>query len=657
MANDENSFEVRLGRIDRDRRPILPRMRGAVRLHVRVPRGPKTSFAPKTGLRAHFRKGSARRVRPVQAMQRRVVVKARFATHGAGKIAPLNAHVRYLAREQKARERADPGFERSVDYLQRGETLGRSDLIFYDRESERLDAKLITSHWASDLRHFRLIISAEDGEALGDLKPMIREVMAGLEQKLGTKLEWLAIDHWDTDNPHTHVLLRGRTRAGEDLFIPSRIIRHGIREHAQEVVTRVLGPRLEADLRQERWREIGHLGVTLLDRQLVAAQDADGITAVHRPDLIARLERLEAWGLAARGAQGWRIGKELLSSLRGIAQHAEVERAVSDYHSGGERLPVLAAEPGQAVEGQLIHLGPADEFGDGLLAVIETGTGELRYQRFEREADMVRLRDVQPGAIIAFEPNVPEVRPSDRTIAAIAERTGGLYSFDHHTAETPGVSHGLVEANIRRLEALRRENRVSRTAEGVFIVGHDHLKRAEMYETRVAQRFSMYPLVFSYWSLDQQVQAIGPTRLDQVLAGEATPPGGGGGFARQYALALQQRRLFLIEQGWMQPCEPAPSKSAVARMAERELRGLANELSIEIGKPVLTARLSSVRGIYARRFDLAQGRVALIVGDRHASLVAWRPALERFVGRGVEGAQRKLGLTWRLSREIGLGIG
>ncbi|MEQ1610033.1 MAG: hypothetical protein ABL956_13835, partial [Hyphomonadaceae bacterium] len=36
----------------------------------------------------------------------------------------------------------------------------------------------MTRGWAGDPRHFRMIVSAEDGEALGDLKPFIREVMA-----------------------------------------------------------------------------------------------------------------------------------------------------------------------------------------------------------------------------------------------------------------------------------------------------------------------------------------------------------------------------------------------------------------------------------------------------------------------------------------------
>lgn len=657
MTDGENEFELRLGRIGHERSSNLARVRATVRQRAGVSGGPKTRLAPKTGIRPHFRPGSAGRARPVIATQRRVVVKARFAMHGSGKGAPLRAHVSYLAREGKAAERGEPELERSVDYLQRAEMPGNDQFSFYDRSEVGVDVKAITSGWADDRLHFRLIVSAADGEALGDLKPFIREVMAGLEAKLGTKLEWLAVDHWDTDNPHTHVLVRGKRADGHDLFIPSKLISSGIREHAQEIVTRVLGPRLEADLRQERWREISRMAVTPLDRELVAATDGQGVINVYRPDLIARLERLEAWVLAERGSRGWRVAGDLFGKLKAMDEHQAVEQAVSAHRRPGELLPLLAADPAQAIEGQLVHYGPADDLGGSFLAVVETGQGELRYARLAREADLVTLDGVGPGTIVTLEPNLPAPRPADHAIAAIAERTGGLYSVEHHLAETPGVSRGLIESNIRRLEAMRRMSLVSRNADRVFIVGYDHLKRATLFDERVSRRYPLVASVASYWTLDEQVNALGPTRLDRVLAGEAALPEGEGAFARQYASALQQRRLFLIERGWLGRDQTLLPQSTLSWMATNELRTAADELSKEIGKPVLTVRLNHIQGVYARRIDLAQGRMALVIGDRQASLVPWRPVMERFAGREIEGTWRRQGISWGLSRERGLGLG
>jgi type IV secretory pathway VirD2 relaxase len=44
---------------------------------------------------------------------------------------------------------------------------------------------------------------------MADLRAFTRELMADAERDLGTRLNWVAVDHWNTDNPHIHVLVRG----------------------------------------------------------------------------------------------------------------------------------------------------------------------------------------------------------------------------------------------------------------------------------------------------------------------------------------------------------------------------------------------------------------------------------------------------------------
>jgi len=655
MTTLEPDFELRPGRIRHERGSALAQVRARVRQAQRLVKT-GARIAPKSGLRAHFAKGSAKRARPVASYQRRVVVKARYAIHGGAKGAPLKAHVAYLAREGKAAERGAPGLARSVDYLQRGETPADDRFAFYDRMGEGVDARAVTAGWAEDNRHFRLIVSAEDGAALGDLKPFIRELMDGLETKLGTELDWLAVDHWDTDNPHTHVLVRGRRADGEDLFIPSRLIRSGIREDAQEIATRVLGPRLAAERARDRLHDIARMGITPLDRELAAGADADQLVRPFQPDLNARLERLEAWGLAARTRQGWRLSDDLLPALHKLEAHHAVEQAMAPYRQGREGQLLLAVDPREATTGQLVHLGPDDAFGDSFLAIVETGRGELRYARLERADDLARLTDAPPGAIIAFTPQTPAVKPSDHAIARIAEHTGGIYSAALHAELEPGVSRGLLEANVRRLEAMRRMSLIARRSDASFIAGADHLKRALIYEDRIARRYPMQASVLSHWTLEEQIEAPGPTHLDRVLAGEIAPAVGEGAFARQEAQAVRQRRAFLIEEGWLQQGEPRLARSALDQMADIELRDLAHSLSQEIGKPVTTAPLDRVHGVYSRRIDLAQGRMALIEGERQAHLIAWRPALERFAGRTVEGLARGNGRSWGLSRGLGIGL-
>jgi type IV secretory pathway VirD2 relaxase len=94
---------------------------------------------------------------------------------------------------------------------------------------------------------------------------------------LGTRLDWVAIDHWNTEHPHVHVLVRGRADDGRDLVISRDYISVGLRARAGDLVTRELGPRSELETRQRLEGEVTAERWTRLDRVLAReAGAADG---------------------------------------------------------------------------------------------------------------------------------------------------------------------------------------------------------------------------------------------------------------------------------------------------------------------------------------------------------------------------------------------
>src|SRR3546814_16539353 len=76
-----------------------------------------------------------------------------------------------------------------------------------------------------------------------DLKPLTRRLMARVEEDLGTKLDWMAVDHYNTGHPHTHIIVRGKDQRGKDLIIARHYISHRLRERAGQVVALDLVPR------------------------------------------------------------------------------------------------------------------------------------------------------------------------------------------------------------------------------------------------------------------------------------------------------------------------------------------------------------------------------------------------------------------------------
>ena len=105
-------------------------------------------------------------------------------------------------------------------YLKReGVTRDGADARMFDARSDAADERAFAERCEDDRHHFRFIISPEDAAELGDLRTFTRELMTDVARDLGTNLDWVAVDHWNTDNPHVHVLIRGRAEDGRDLVI------------------------------------------------------------------------------------------------------------------------------------------------------------------------------------------------------------------------------------------------------------------------------------------------------------------------------------------------------------------------------------------------------------------------------------------------------
>ena len=140
----------------------------------------------------------------------------------------------------------------------------------YGPDTDAADRHAFAAAGRKDRHQFRLIVAPEDGVELTDLRDFTRELMATMERDLGTKLEWIAVDHWDTDNPHTHVVLRGKDDRGKDLIIARHYLTDGMRLRACELSTEWLGLRTEREIQASLQRDVSQEAWTGLDRQLQA---------------------------------------------------------------------------------------------------------------------------------------------------------------------------------------------------------------------------------------------------------------------------------------------------------------------------------------------------------------------------------------------------
>ena len=218
------------------------------------------------------------------------MVKARYVKMRAGSRAAA-VHLRYLQRDGVTRD-GSPG-------------------QLYSATADRADGRAFLDRSEGDPRQFRLIVAAEDGAELSDLRAFTRDLMRQVERDLGTGLDWVAVDHFNTAHPHTHIVIRGVDEAGANLVIAGAYLAHGIRERASELVTIELGPESTMERQAKLAREIDQERLTRIDRALLReAGDAVGgvidlRTAVGEPrsdfDRQLRIGRLQSPGAAGIG--------------------------------------------------------------------------------------------------------------------------------------------------------------------------------------------------------------------------------------------------------------------------------------------------------------------------------------------------------------------
>ncbi len=507
---------------------------------------------------------------------RGAVVKSRFVRQ-ASQRGKLAAHLNYLRREGVTRD-------------------GEKARLF-GPETEDADPKAFAERCEDDRHHFRFIVSPDDALEMADLKSFTRDLMCQVEKDLGTELDWVAVDHWNTEHPHVHIILRGRIDDGQDLVIDRDYIKQGMRDRASDLITRELGPRTDHEIRRTLERQIETEGWTNLDRQLARDVDRDGVIdlaphADRQPDefhalKVGRLRKLESLGLAEQVGPGqWTLSDKAETTLRELGQRGDIIKRIhrSLTERGIERGTasyVLAAESLDVpVIGRLIERGLDDELHGSAYAVVDGVDGRTHH---------IKLPDLDASG--------------DSALGSIVE----LRKFD--------------DAQGRRRVALA---------------------------------------VRSDLSLEAQVTATGATWLDRQSVAKEPVALGQSGFGAEVRDAMEHRAEELLQRGLAERRAHGIvfSRNLIDTLRKGEVEALGEKLASETGRSFSPSGSGEyVTGTYQRRLTLASGRFAMIDDGLGFQLVPWSPSLEKQLGRHVSGIARgDGGVDWSFGRNRGLGL-
>jgi type IV secretory pathway VirD2 relaxase len=584
----------------------------------------------------------------LKPQSRRVVIKTRLVILGSTSPGAVQTHLRYIARDGITPDGA-PG-------------------VAYDAEGEHADLKAFEQRGRGDRHQFRFIIAPENAVELEDLQAFTRELMARMEVDVGSRLDWVAVDHWDTDNPHTHVVLRGRHEAGHDLVLAREYISHGMRFRASELATEWLGPRTELEIRQSLSHEVAQERWTGLDHALKARSIDDVVdlslyTGDRHPrqdlPLLGRLQHLQKMGLAQPlSANQWRLRGGAEQTLRRLGERGDIIRTMQRAFSGQQReFAVFNAHDSMTpVVGRIAGKGIADELRDRTYLIVDGLDGRAHYVPFSVGADLDALPS---GGIV--EVRSPGDRAADRNIAELAEN--GIYRTQRHLSQLKAADaprhdpDEVVAGHVRRLEALRRAGIVERLEEGVWRVPSDIVERARAYDC--GRLGDAVVELRSHLPIERQIRAVGATWLDQQLLDCKSVPGAGV-FAGAVSQACEARKSFLVEQGFAQPQgqRVVLARNLLERLRTRELSQAGARIAAETRlsyRPLQNG--GRVSGVYRRSVMLVSGRFAMLDDRLGFTLVPWRPVIEKRLGQTMTAIVNGPNVSWSFGRQRGASIG
>lgn len=512
---------------------------------------------------------------------RRVLVKALPVRHriGGRSIAPLSAHVAYLKRE--------------------GVTRDGAPTRMFDAETDRADDRTFTDRCKDDRHHFRIIVSPEDAADLTDLREYTRDLVRQMEADLGTRLDWVAVDHWNTDNPHVHLLVRGVNDQGADLVMARDYISHGLRSRAEELAFAELGPKPEQEIQRALDREVMAERWTRLDVEIGRTADELGVIDLRPerpgPDdprlrrlMIGRLQHLETMGLAAEGEPGqWAVAEGAQAKLRELGARGDIIRTIGRaLRDHGQDRPldnyaIVTGAPEKPIAGRLLDKGLHDELTGAAYAVIDGVDGRTHHVR------------------------LPGIEALEHSPAA-----GGIVEL-----RTIGLGDGRTPT--------------------LFLSTRSDL------------------------DLLAQVTAPGATWLDHRLiergAGVAD-----GGFGAEVRRAMDARTDHLVREGlaWRYGERTVFERGMLDSLRRRELDATGARIAGETGLTYRPTQAGEkIAGVVRQRLALVSGRFAMIDDGLGFRLVPWASGLEQQLGRQVAGVIRDGGgLDVTLGRKRGLSL-
>ncbi len=155
------------------------------------------------------------------------------------------------------------GHFKNLEYIQKeGKALDGGEPELYGSEESQEKYKNFAEN-----KNWRIIISPQQNNI--DLTALTKTFIEKLEFETGYKFTWIAANHYDTDNFHTHLLINGKDKNGRDVnFLPREKVSQLFRMYARDICTKMVGYRTQDDIEKDYEKMERKNYLTKLDKTL-----------------------------------------------------------------------------------------------------------------------------------------------------------------------------------------------------------------------------------------------------------------------------------------------------------------------------------------------------------------------------------------------------
>lgn len=236
-------------------------------------------------------------------------------------------------------------------------------------------------------KHWRIILSPGSNNI--PLKTFTKSFIEKLEEETGYKFTWIAANHYDTDNFHTHLIINGVDKNGRDVnFLPREKVKHLMRMFAQNICTDIIGYKTQNQIDKEYEKMQSKNYFTKLDKTLeeylnqnTLTLSSDFKTSKRHKNLILRLEYLEKIGLCnfVKGSGTYHFKKDWKDTLKTLGKYNMFYDGKKYSGVTSDKYFLHEVKTNESIEGEIKKIYTMQKDSNNFAVVLKTPDGRGLY--------------------------------------------------------------------------------------------------------------------------------------------------------------------------------------------------------------------------------------------------------------------------------------